>query len=126
MSFKPENLHPLAGIAIPTLIGVMVDKTTDGIDLFEMFETTLQILEVVGTTTAAVTGALAVWSIWHPTVPISLLTLECGILTLALTVCYMHISATKWWVFERAKAYHEAVAKIIEEFYGIDMDKRDS
>ena len=121
MSFKPENLHPLAGLAIPTMIEVMLDKTTDEMELFKMFETTLRILEVVGVTAAAATGALAVWSVWHPTVPILTLTLECGILTLALTICQMHISATKWWVFDRAKAYHETINKIIEEFYGEKM-----
>ena len=122
LSFKPEELHPLAGMAIPTMVGVMLEETDDAIELFGVLERTHRIVEGTAIATAVIGGVLGVLTILAGApLPMTVVTLEFGILTLALTICQMHISGTKWWVFDRAKAYHEAATKIVEEFYSVEL-----
>ena len=120
MSFKPEDLSPLAGIAIPTMLQVILDEADDHVEAFDALKATQRHVELITYGTAAAAGITIIQAVSNS--DYILLTAEFGILTAALYLCRVQIEAVKWWMLDTAKAFHDAAAQIIKEYYGVDPD----
>ncbi len=114
MSFKPEDLHPLAGIAVPTLIKVMTEQIDDKFELFAMFERSKSIINTASIVTALIgvasmitTSRINVWVFM--------------ILTIVLHRCYDVLKCLQWTAFDEAVAFQDAAEKIVKDFYGVDI-----
>ncbi len=122
MSFKPENLHPLAGIAIPTMIREMMKQTNEQLELFTLFEVTsirLKWLSIAISGSSGVTIGLALSRGFVFADATLLFTLF--VLAVWVNLCRRVIDNLKWTAYDKGKAFHEATTQIITEFYGEEV-----
>jgi hypothetical protein len=118
MSFKPENLHPLAGLAIPTMIEVLLDKTKEQIEIFMLFGKTHNHLITLSMITGGMTGASLARAVFDPSTPKVAVFLVLIVLSLSVWLCDYRIVNLKWRAFDRGKAYHETLDRVGREYYG--------
>lgn len=115
-SFKPENLHPLAGLAIPTMLAVMSKKVDEKLKLFYLFQATERRVRGIQAGISFCLGAVCVSP--GAILPRVTVLAELAILIVALYITSSTIIGLKWCMYDEAKAFHEASSKIFEEFYG--------
>ncbi len=120
MSFRPEELHPLAGLAVPTLLKVLGEYVDKRIALFELFQTTQKHLKyLINVPLGFFMGVAVVNFIEKQTVPWATVVFVLSTLIINIWVCETVIVGLKWRMFEEGKAFHETGGKILEEYYGI-------